>query len=390
MFLSGLKKCTPLSQSAIKSYDCLTFDLDHTFIRYKLNELTDLSFEIMANYLNPKLPKDCNIIAPITSAERKLLKKGWVFDFKKHAFLWLDHKTKPAKVTQILRGFNNYITDPRKVLNFYPNQDLTGSESLLERSTLAETWHPMNEAEFMVIENDFEFGYLALYLRMLDYYYKGMLPDSIDALEIRTLCSEAINFCFTQSNYYDEFKKDTAKYIYETPKETIRFLKSLDKPLCLITNSDSPYGNMIANHAMGETWHEIFDIIVYIAKKPKYFDEGNQLLEFSPKEPNSKLQNPDEVDASCKPVEKISKKFYRFGCSKQLEDFISEKLNKSKVKILHFGDSVVSDISNCPWDTCYLSCSETDDNGSFTTINADVELYADFYIQHIADLGNLN
>jgi len=344
----------------------------------------------MAKYLNPKLPSDCDITSPLTPTERKLLKKGWVFDFKTDAFLWLDHKTKPARVTQILRGFKNHITDQRKILNFYANQELTGNESLLERSTLAETWHPINEKEFMVIENDFEFGYLALYLRMLDYFYEGKLPDSIDALEIRTLCSEAIHFCFTQSNYYDEFKKNTGKYIYETPKNTISFLKSLQIPLCLITNSDSPYGNMIANHAMSETWHEIFDVIMYIAKKPKFFKEGNQLLEFSPADPNIKFQEPTQVDASCVPVDKISKKFYRFGCSKQLEDYISEKIGKvSKVKILHFGDSVVSDISNCPWDTCYLSCSETDDNGAFTTINAAVDLYADFHIQHIADLGNL-
>jgi HAD superfamily 5'-nucleotidase-like hydrolase len=73
--------------------------------------------------------------------------------------------------------------------------------------------------------------------------------------------------------------KDLRRYFVadENLRPTLERFRAMGKKLFLLTNSEYEYTDAVLSHLLttkGESWHELFDLIICESKKPKFFMEG--------------------------------------------------------------------------------------------------------------------
>jgi len=79
-----------------------------------------------------------------------------------------------------------------------------------------------------------------------------------------------------QGGYFPEVKAHPEKYIHRRGPEFREWLRSLrenGKYLYVITGSHFDFANHVASFALGEDWKDLFDIVIFFARKPSFFFE---------------------------------------------------------------------------------------------------------------------
>merc|ERR1712226_1539115 len=171
-----------LKKADLAAFDAIGFDLDHTFAQYKNQNLFNLAYKTFANHLIQHLklsPESASYLQlPITSSSNKphwdlVNCKGWIYDNQNGCYTWLkiNPEDESATVQKVMRGFNNITTDSEKISKIYENCKFSMIKRLLLRNNIESAWHPTNSSTHHVIENNFEFAYFAIHLKLLDLYY---------------------------------------------------------------------------------------------------------------------------------------------------------------------------------------------------------------------------
>merc|ERR1712226_789482 len=217
-----------LKNADLRKFDCIGFDLDHTFAKYKNEGLFRLAYQVLSHRVADTIPnlssaaKDY-LKEPVTSQRALDIVncKGWVYDSQRFCYVWLEVKDDSnAIVKRLARGLEpSSITDcPDEISKTYENTRFSMIKRLLMPRQIENGWHPNKAAGHHVIENNFEFGYLALHLKLLELYNTQQLQAG-NPEELRTHCSNAIAFAFTDpSPYFEQFKQNTEEYLSSSVK----------------------------------------------------------------------------------------------------------------------------------------------------------------------------
>ena len=99
------------------------------------------------------------------------------------------------------------------------------------------------------------------------------------------------NFASDRGGYFPEMKAHPEKYILKRRpefREWLRMLRANGKYLYVITGSHFDFASHVASYALGEDWKDLFDIVIFFARKPSFFLE---------KRPFWRLDGPKEVES---------------------------------------------------------------------------------------------
>ena len=81
-------------------------------------------------------------------------------------------------------------------------------------------------------------------------------------------------FIFLQQNNFGMFQTNPEKYILKRSKkfrEWLKMLRAKGKFLYVITGSHVDFASHVASYALGPDWKDLFDIVVFFARKPSFF-----------------------------------------------------------------------------------------------------------------------
>jgi len=351
-----------LKRADLKKYDALGFDLDHAFAQYKNDKLFSFVYDLFAKRLTSKLPEitadaraylDGEIA--VGSREFELANtKGWVYDNQNECYIWLEVRDdSTAYVRKLMRGFRRVTTDKGEIESIYTGQKFAMIRRLLMPQQLENSWHPTSNPSHHVIENNFEYAYFAAHLKLMDLYHDKQLDNSIKFTELRDYCNESINHMFSEpSPYFQNFELSPTEYLQKATSYA-EYLKSLGKPLFLLTNSGPNYSNVIGNEILGPEWQQTFDCLIFKGKKPSFFT-GSKDFQSMNRQSLMPVSNTKHV---ARRGSRVNDGFYLMGNPKPVNTLLQGLTCQSEPKVLFFGDSVVSDIAfNC-WDRCFI---ETD------------------------------
>lgn len=146
-------------------------------------------------------------------------------------------------------------------------------------------------------------------------------------------------------------KNDFDTYVIKDPKvaRLLERYKDYQKQLMIITNSDYSYTKALLDYAITpylehhSSWQEVFDYVITLADKPRFFERRNRFLKV---DPDSGLMQNHE-----RPLEKG---IYQGGDSHKLQQDL--ELNGSD--ILYIGDHIYGDVvsikKSCNWRTALV------------------------------------
>jgi len=88
----------------------------------------------------------------------------------------------------------------------------------------------------------------------------------------------------------------------------------------------------VASHAIGEDWKELFDIVIFFARKPSFFIEER---------PFWRLDGPKEVEAFAGWEDLETGDYYSQGNWKDMNEFFEYCTEWEPCSCLYFGDNVL-------------------------------------------------
>lgn len=325
----------------LTNYAAIGFDMDHTFIRYKLLKFIELVYDSTAKYLieQKNYPKD---LQPTNKDDADKL-YGMFF---RAVF---DHKTgnllKIGWGDIILRGYNG-----------------------MRRLTREEIENQYGEvpkiADYHILSHRHED-----FTNLHEFYGCAAVPTLAKLVELK---KNATHGMLLEKSYYDiiddvkeswehnygvnreEFRKKNYSgyffpYMLQNPKEIVykqqkQILKKLaeirQKGVLLFISSNSTFevADILMKESIGEDWLDHFDFVMYENKKPDFFRKHNDYSNFVT------LDGEEVSDFGAfinKPKVGKEKVLLR-GHAQHFNMFLEEKAGQN-FKVLFFGDTIVSD-----------------------------------------------
>lgn len=317
----------------LKDYDCIGFDLDHTFIQYRLDNLYPMIYSCFAQVLVKEKGYDCSLLEDNFEDFKDFCLKGLVLDTIKGNILKL------GVDGIILRASHGTQQLTRKeITDYYGEQQIWPKFSNLKENPI------QHSNIFRVFENYFDLPVMVICARIVDTIDKkfgkpkeySFWPDIISSLRI--IFNPSSFKIDKQEQYFYNLKRDISKFVKPSTQKIINWIKSMketQQTVFLLTNSDIDYTNLLMNYAVGEHWPEMFDMVVCAAGKPGFFKSEEPLVKFH------ELDGEKEV---CPVQELQENKMYSKGNHKDLTIFLQKQTNQDKPKVLYFGDSIRSDM----------------------------------------------
>jgi len=248
------------------------FDMDHTFVRYKLDNMYDLMHGALCHFLQDMYPKELFVGL---NRDQTFEMKGQIFDTVKGHFIAVDST---GNVCSLRHGSGDRIRDTIKIHSEYP-------EGKWEHFNLARTFSKDIDkyvaflsafgipAAFIIAtvidwidenENSVENRKKA-YRKLVHHVYDGFNhhydPDSL---------------VLDQGHFFPNIKRNPEKFLHKVPDTLLEFVKILqrqNKKVFLMTNSRADFTEVVCDYALGPGWRSLFDIVVCHAQKPSFFFE---------------------------------------------------------------------------------------------------------------------
>lgn len=326
----------------INDYDIIGFDLDGTLLRYNLNNMVPLEYELLTKFLVEKknypralLDKKFNV---------NFVQKGLIIDALRGNIMKLNGDGSIIKATHGTRFLSDqeikdiygedrkwnvaqeYIKDPLSAWNGPIAEKL---RTLLDYFDIASSLvfaHAVDVLDETNNNNDRQ-----------DYQ---IWPDMLSGL-IQIYTRE--HFATGESDYFEAIKGNPDKYLLKTDEKVINHLRELrasGKALYLLTGSNIDFASFTAAYALGPQWRDLFNCIISFAKKPGFFYMQRQFLQIKNLEeiPNSEISLTDEMTAnSC----------YSQGNWQQLKESLSKQVlrkDPNQVRCVYVGDNLIQDV----------------------------------------------
>lgn len=353
-------------------YDIIGFDLDGTLLRYNINNMVPLEYELLIKFL----VEEKNY--PRALLERKFdvnfIQKGLIIDTLRGNILKLSGDGTIIKATHGTSFLNDneieeiygadrkwnvaleYINDPLSAWNGPIADKLRTLLDYFDLPTSLVFAHAVDvlDATSMgkVVNSDY-----------------NIWPDLLAGL-IQIYTRE--HFGVGKSAYFEALKASPEKYLLKTDERVINHLKELKtsgKALYLLTGSNIDFANFTATYALGPQWRDLFHYVISFGKKPGFFYMQRQFLQVKNLDevPNSEIPLNNELTTNC----------YSQGNWQQLKESLSKRVlqkDSNRVRCLYVGDNLIQDVY-APNTVASMDCVaiseellENDNNFDFQTI----------------------
>ena len=100
----------------------------------------------------------------------------------------------------------------------------------------------------------------------------------------------------------------------------------------VITGSHYDFASHVASHAIGEDWKELFDIVIFFARKPSFFIENR---------PFWRLDGANEIESFAGWEDLETGDYYSQGNWKDMNEFFEYCTEWEPCSSLYFGDNVL-------------------------------------------------
>lgn len=301
-------------------------DMDHTLIRYHSEHFESLVYQLVVDQLiqNKKYPEAI---------------KQFKFNFQ-DAIRGLVIDSKNGNILKLSRyGAIRLSYHGTKPIHFADQQTFYRS-----------IYVDLSDPNYMAIDTSFSIAFCVLYGQLID-----LKDDLIDSMPSYQVIAQDVQYCVDKvhsdgylkgiiSNNLDQYViKD--KSVVEGLKHFIKH----GKKIFVLTNSEYAYTKLLLDYAItpflakGETWRDLFEFIITLANKPRFFYDNLRFLSINPE------------DGSMKNTQgTILPGIYQGGNAKKFTD----DLKIGGDEILYIGDHIYGDIlrlkKDCNWRTALV------------------------------------
>ncbi|MCC5014885.1 MULTISPECIES: HAD-IG family 5'-nucleotidase [unclassified Legionella] len=310
----------------MKKIKLIGLDMDHTLVRYNTKNFEELVFKLVIDKLIEKKHYP-EIIRSVKFNFHDAI-RGLVIDSKNGNILKLSryaairhshHGTRPISFAEQKKIYRSIYVD-------------------------------LNDPNYMAIDTSFSIAFCVLYGQLID--LKDTHPQefpSYSTIAIDVLnCVDTVHSDGSLKSYISQ---NLDNYVLKE-KEVVDGLKRLirhGKKIFILTNSEYHYTNLLLEHTIGpflnkgETWHDLFEYVITLANKPRFFYDNLRFLSINPSD--GKMTNLNG---------RIVPGIYQGGCATKLTD----DLEVNGDEILYIGDHIYGDIlrlkKDCNWRTALV------------------------------------
>lgn len=212
------------------------------------------------------------------------------------------------------------------------------------------TYVDLGDPNYMAIDTSFSIAFCVLYSQLVD--LKDQMPEQLPSYAIIALdVLNAVDQVHANGSLKQKISENLEHYVIKE-QEVVKGLQRCiqhGKKIFLLTNSDYYYTNLMLNYAInpfleeGKTWQDIFEYVVTLANKPRFFYDNLKFLHINPNDGTMTNTNG-----------KITPGVYQGGNAKKFTD----DLNLKGDEILYIGDHIYGDIlrlkKDCNWRTALV------------------------------------
>lgn len=310
----------------LKRIKYIGLDMDHTLIRYNIKNFETLVYKLAIE----RLIKDKNYPADLMQFKFIFSDaiRGLIIDSKNGNILKL---SRYAAIRTSYHGTTEISFDEQK--KFY-------------RSIYVD----LKDPNYIAIDTSFSIAFCVLYSQLID------LKDekSHDLPSYSVIASDVINAVnkVHEDGTLKEYISNHMEDFILQDKELVEGLKRytrFGKKFFLLTNSQYSYTDLLLKYAInpfltkGENWHDLFEYVITLANKPRFFYDNLRFLSVDPT--NASMSN---TYGPTLPG------IYQGGSARQFTD----DLGIIGEEVLYIGDHIYGDIlrlkKDCNWRTALV------------------------------------
>lgn len=310
----------------MKKMKLVGFDMDHTLIRYNTKNFETLVYSIVIDKLIHTKKYPAGIKTFTFNFEDAI--RGLIIDSRNGNILKLSrygairqsyHGTKPISFPEQKKIYRSIYVD-------------------------------LKDPNYMAIDTSFSIAFCVLYGQLIDYKdaHPNELPSYHDiALDVLTCVDKS----HADGSIKGVISQNLDNYIHkdEAVVEGLKRLKRHGKKLFILTNSEYQYTKLLVEYAIqpyleaDENWKDLFDYIITLAGKPRFFYDNPRFLRIDPL-----------TGSMTNVYDPITPGIYQGGCARKF----TEDLQVKGDEVLYIGDHIYGDIlrlkKDCNWRTALV------------------------------------
>jgi HAD superfamily 5'-nucleotidase-like hydrolase len=310
----------------LKKIKYIGLDMDHTLIRYQTKHFESLVYTLVID----RLIRDKHYPLTIKTLRFQFddAIRGLVVDSKHGNILKL------SRYGAIRKSYHGTtLIDFAKQKRFY-------------RSTYVDLGDP----NYMAIDTSFSIAFCVLYSQLVD--LKDASPqDYPDYSVLARDVLQAVDHVHADGSLKNQISENLDHYVIreQCVVDGLKRLVEHGKKIFILTNSEYYYTQLLLNYAItpflpeGETWHTLFEFVITLANKPRFFYDNLKFLRINP-----------ETATMTNTFGCLTLGVYQGGNAKKFTDDLA--LNGDE--ILYIGDHIYGDIlrlkKDCNWRTALV------------------------------------
>ncbi len=320
----------------MKKIKYIGVDMDHTLIRYHIKNFEALVYKLVIEKL-------------ITIKNYPVALRNFEFNFS-DAIRGLIIDSKNGNILKLSR-----YSAIRK--SYHGTHEISFAK---QKEFYRSIYVDLKDPNYIAIDTSFSIAFCVLYAQLID--LKDQQPDDLPAYNIiATDVLGAVDQTHADGSLKTEIIQHLDHYVLQS-KEVVEGLQHYihyGKKFFLLTNSQYMYTDILLKHAInpflkeGESWQDLFEFVITLASKPRFFYDTLSFLAVNPKD-----------GAMSNTYGPIVPGIYQGGSARKF----TEDLKINGDEILYIGDHIYGDIlrlkKDCNWRTALVVEELGDEIGS--------------------------
>lgn len=243
----------------MRSVDAVGYDMDYTLIHYKVDEWERAAFRFAAQALEAQgVASEGLVFDPASHIQGLILDLDLGNIVKATRFGYVinaQHGTRPLDYNDVRETYSGVTVD-------------------------------LHDRRFMFLNTLFSLSATSLFAQMVDRVDAGQIDRYLSYADVFGMVSSALDESHATSALKSNIIADPDRFCDPDPvtAQTLLDQRHAGKRLLLVTNSDWSYTQPMMDYAIGqylpgESWRDLFEIVVVSASKPSFFTETNPVYE---------------------------------------------------------------------------------------------------------------
>jgi HAD superfamily 5'-nucleotidase-like hydrolase len=310
----------------LKKIKYIGLDMDHTLIRYNIKNFEALVYKMVVEKL-------------INEKNYPLVLRKFNFNFD-DAIRGLIVDSKNGNILKLSR-FSAIRT------SYHGTKEISFAK---QKEFYRSIYVDLKDPNYIAIDTSFSIAFCVLYSQLID--LKDEKPADLPSYsEIALDVLGMVDEIHADGSLKEQIARNIKDYVLQEKEviEGIKRFKHYGKKFFLLTNSQYSYTNQLLTYAINpflkenENWHDLFEFVITIANKPRFFYDDLKFLAVAPQDGSmSNIYGP------------VTPGVYQGGNARKF----TEDLKINGDEILYIGDHIYGDIlrlkKDCNWRTALV------------------------------------